>query len=102
MKEKPNITVKSFARFVLEKEGLTGWDVDYSHGIVGFCDKKEKKILLGDNATYGVVLHEIAHALDKNPPTQDGHWGYHADLMNMLFDKYAEATIRYSKEIDLT
>jgi len=81
-------TIKKFAEDVLQKEGLTDWTVEYLHGGVGHCSKKSKTIMLGDTATYGVVLHEIAHALDKNPPTKDGHWGYHADLMHQLFDKY--------------
>lgn len=86
MDKKP--TVRQFAHFVLEQEGLLGWNVTDCPGGVGHCSRERKEIMLGENATYGVVLHEIAHALDENPPTLDGHWGHHADLMHMLFDKY--------------
>lgn len=86
--EKP--TVRQFAKFILEKEGLLDWTIGDLAGGPGHCDRKRKQILLGENATYGIVLHEIAHALDENPPTQDGHWGYHADLLHQLADKYME------------
>ena len=82
-----HIDIEEFAKNILEQEGLSDWSVGYFKGGVGHCDKEGKRILLGDNATFGVVLHEIAHALDKNPPTKDGHWGHHADLMHQLFDK---------------
>jgi Zn-dependent membrane protease YugP len=72
-------TIKSFARFVLEKEGLTDWKVVDCADAVSFCNKKRKEIQLSENATYGLVLHEIAHALDGIT---------HPDLMHQLFDKY--------------
>jgi len=95
---KPN--VKQFARFILEKEGLLDWTVVSLAGGGGYCSKENKEIRLGGKATYGLALHEIAHALDENPPTIDGHWGYHADLLHQLADKYMEVS-DFAKEIHL-
>ena len=81
--------VKRFAEYLIREEELLGWRVVRLAGGNGHCSKKRKEIMLGDTATFGVVLHEIAHALDKEPHSQDGHWGYHADLMHQLFDKHA-------------
>lgn len=90
--------IKKFAENVLVQEGLTNWSVEPMSGGIGHCARKEKKIYLGVNVTRGIVLHEVAHALDKNPPTKDGHWGYHADLMHGLFDKTLTSLIKSKRQ----
>lgn len=77
--------IKRFAEDLLCKKGLHDWKV--KQGTSGYTWRKSKEIELPLNATKGLVIHEIAHALDENPPENDKHWGYHADLMHHLFDE---------------
>jgi hypothetical protein len=67
------------------------WQVKFHAGMSngeGRTSHRGKTIHLSKHPTLGVVLHEVAHALDPRPPTVDGHWGHHADLMHNLFDEY--------------
>lgn len=98
MTNKPNNweEIKLFAEDVLKKKGLKDWKIKI--GSSGYTWKDSKEIELPQNATKGLVLHEIAHALDENPPEGDKHWGYHADLMHQLFDEVFHQTLQSEKE----
>jgi hypothetical protein len=57
------MTLEEFAKSVMSKRGITGFVVESTYGDEGFCDSKNKKILLGENTSKKVVLHEMAHIL---------------------------------------
>jgi hypothetical protein len=52
-----------FAEFVMRERGIAGFRVEGTYGNEGFCDYKNKKILLGKNASKNTVLHEVAHII---------------------------------------
>lgn len=83
-----------FGYEVLKREGLNEWKIKICKGDEGFCDKKQKTILIGKEAVeknyYDLMLHEIAHCL-----TEAYHYSEEFEnILKKLYISYLKGKIR--------
>lgn len=87
MKKKFNEKSK-FIATIFDQESLLNWQVIYTNGKEGFCDKDKERIHIGKKAKGSyfkwLVLHEITHALINNHHYSDEF----IEKMNELCKKY--------------
>ena len=70
-------------KIIFKNERLDGWKIKKEKGGGGVVLFSTKTIVLGEDATFSMFLHEVSHAVTKENPS-----GIFADKFTQLVDKY--------------